>query len=84
MRRSFFVLQAEPRIVAHVEVIAKGLHLDQLFPATKQAAKNVGTLGGRAILDGDGASIAQMLGTANGDAALIMDGGSVSELMLRL
>ena len=73
-----------PRIVAHVEVIAKGLHLDQLIPATKQAAKNVGTLGGRAKLDGNGASIAQMLGTANGDAALIMDGGSVSELMLRL
>ena len=74
----------QPRIVAHVEVIAKGLHLDQLIPATKQAAKNVGTLGGRAKLDGNGASIAQMLGTANGDAALIMDGGSVSELMLRL
>ena len=74
----------EPRIVSHVEVIAKGLHLDQLMPATNQAAKNVGTLGGRAKLDGSGTSIAQMLGTANGDAALIMDGGSVSELLLRL
>ncbi len=74
----------EPRIVAHVEVIAKGLHLDQLFPASKLAASNVGTMGGRAKLDGNGNSIAQMLGTANGDAALIMDGGSVSELMLRL
>lgn len=73
-----------PRIVAHIEVIAKGLHLDQLMPATNQAAKNVGTLGGRAKLEGSGTSIAQMLGTANGDAALIMDGGSVSELMLRL
>ena len=73
-----------PRIVAHVEVIAKGLHLDQLFPASKLTANNVGTLGGRAKLDGNGTSMAQMLGTANGDAALIMDGGSVSELMLRL
>ena len=74
----------EPRIVAHIEVIAKGLHLDQLFPASKLTANNVGTLGGRAKLDGNGTSMAQMLGTANGDAALIMDGGSVSELMLRL
>ena len=73
-----------PRIVAHVEVIAKGLHLDQLFPASKQSTANVGTLGGRAKLDGNGNSIAQMLGTANGDVALIMDGGSVSELLLRL
>ena len=74
----------KPRIDIRVDVTAKGLHLDQLFPASKMAAANVGTLGGRAKLDGNGNSMAQMLGTANGDAALIMDGGSVSELMLRL
>ena len=55
-----------------------------MFPASKLAAADTGTMGGRAKLDGNGNSIAQMLGSANGEAALIMDGGSVSELMLRL
>ena len=74
----------KPRIATHADITAKGLHLDQLFPTSKLTAANAGTLGGRAKLDGNGNSMAQMLGTANGDAALIMNGGSVSELMLRL
>jgi len=74
----------KPRIVTHADITARGLHLDQLFPASKLTVANVGTLGGRARLDGNGNSVAQMLGTANGEAALIMDGGSVSELILRL
>jgi uncharacterized protein involved in outer membrane biogenesis len=74
----------KPRIVTHADITAKGLHLDQMFPASRLAAADTGTMGGRAKLDGNGNSIAQMLASANGEAALIMDGGSVSELMLRL
>ena len=71
-------------IVTHADITARGLHLDQLFPNSKLAAVNAGTMGGRAKLDTSGNSISQMLGSANGEAAVIMDGGSVSELMLRL
>lgn len=71
-------------IVTHADITAKGLHLDQLFPASKLNAASAGTMGGRAKLDASGNSIAQMLGTANGEAALIMDGGTISELLLRL
>jgi AsmA family protein len=71
-------------IVTHADITAKGLHLDQLFPASKMNAASAGTIGGRAKLDATGNSMAQMLGTANGEAALIMDGGTVSELLLRL
>jgi AsmA family protein len=71
-------------IVTHADITAKGLHLDQLFPASKLNAASAGTMGGRAKLDATGNSMAQMLGTANGEAALIMDGGTVSELLLRL
>lgn len=71
-------------IVTHADITAKGLHLDQLFPASKLNAASAGTMGGRAKLDANGNSIAQMLGTANGEAALIMDGGTISELLLRL
>lgn len=83
------VLQIEmdgrkPRIVTRADITAKGLHLDRMFPASKLASASAGTMGGRAKLDANGNSIAQMLASANGEAALIMDGGSVSELMLRL
>lgn len=74
----------KPRIIIRADITAKGLHLDQMFPNSKLAAADTGTMGGHARLDGNGNSIAQMLGSANGEAALIMDGGSVSELMLRL
>jgi len=74
----------KPRISTHADLVAKGLHLDQMFPTSKLATANTGILGGRAKLIGNGNSIAQMLATANGEAALIMDGGSVGELTLRL
>ena len=70
-------------ILTHADITVKGLHLEQMLPATKTHVASAGTLGGRAILDASGNSIAQMLGSANGEAALIMDGGSVSELTLR-
>ena len=71
-------------IVTAAEFIAKGLHLNQLFPDSALAAEDTGTMGGRAKLIGHGNSVARMLATANGESALIMDGGSVGELMLRL
>ena len=73
-----------PRIATHAEIVAKGLHLDKLFPASRLADANTGLMGGRAKLAGTGNSIAHMLASANGEAALIMDGGSVGELTLRL
>lgn len=71
-------------ILTHADITVKSLHLERMLPATKTHVASAGTLGGRAILDGRGNSIAQILGSANGEAALIMDGGSVSELTLRL
>jgi uncharacterized protein involved in outer membrane biogenesis len=72
------------RIATHADVVARGLHLDQMFPGVKLAAANTGAIGGRAKLDSTGNSVAQMLGSANGEAAVIMDGGTISELLLRL
>lgn len=71
-------------IATRVDIVAKGLHLEQMFPNSKLAADNTGTMGGRAKLVGNGNSIAQLLASADGEAALIMDGGSVGELTLRL
>jgi len=71
-------------MVTHADITAKGLHLDQLFPASKLNVASVGTMGGRAKLEASGDSISQMMGAANGEVALIMDGGTVSEMLLRL
>ena len=71
-------------IATHVDITAKGLHLEQMFPNSRLAADNSGTMGGRAKLVGNGNSVAQLLASANGEAALIMGGGSVGELTLRL
>ena len=71
-------------IMIHGDITAKGLHMGKMFPSSKLASANTGTMGGHAMLDGKGNSLAQFLGSANGEAALIMDDGSISELMLRL
>ena len=71
-------------IVTHADITAKGLYLEQLFPASKMNAASAGTMGGRAKLDASGDSISQMMASANGEAALIMDGGTISELLLRV
>ena len=71
-------------ISTRVDVVAKGIHLEKMFPNSKLASADTGTMGGRAKLIGNGNSVAQLLATANGEAALIMDGGSVGELTLRL
>lgn len=74
----------QPRMVTRADITAKGLRLDRMFPSSRLGAGDIGSMGGRATLKGNGNSIAQMLATANGDAALIMEGGSVGELALRM
>ncbi len=74
----------KPRIATRATITAKGLHLDRMFPGSRLAAGDTGTIGGRAALEGNGNSVAQMLASAKGDAALIMEGGSVGELALRM
>jgi AsmA family protein len=74
----------KPRMVTRANITAKGLHLDRMFPTSRLGAGDTGTMGGRATLQGNGNSVAQMLASANGDAALIMEGGSVGELALRM
>jgi uncharacterized protein involved in outer membrane biogenesis len=71
-------------IATRVDLVARGLDLAKMFPNSKLAVNNTGTMGGRAKLAGNGSSVAQLLATANGEAALIMDGGTVGELTLRL
>ena len=74
----------KPRMLTRADITAKGLHLDRMFPTSRLAGGDTGTMGGHAVLQGNGNSVAQMLASAKGDAALIMEGGSVGELALRM
>jgi uncharacterized protein involved in outer membrane biogenesis len=54
-------------------------------PATMNAVKEaLGTLYGRAKLDGTGRSVAELLGTSNGRLTLAVNGGQVSDLLVNL
>jgi uncharacterized protein involved in outer membrane biogenesis len=74
----------QPRMVTRAQIVAKALRLDKMFPKSRLAGGDTGTLGGRATLTGTGNSLAGMLATAEGEAAVIMEGGSVGELALRM
>jgi hypothetical protein len=74
----------QPRMATRAQITAKALRLDKMFPKSRLAASDTGTLGGRATLAGNGNSLAQMLASADGEAAVIMEGGSVGELALRM
>lgn len=74
----------KPPMVTRADITAKGLHLDRMFPTSRLGSGDTGTMGGHAVLQGNGNSVAQMLASAKGDAALIMEGGSVGELALRM
>ncbi len=58
--------------------------LDRLLSATG-AARGAGTVGGRAVIDGTGRSLAEILGSGNGELKLYMgSGGNVSALLVDL
>jgi uncharacterized protein involved in outer membrane biogenesis len=62
----------------------QGMHLGALFPAFKTMDDALGTLYGRADLQGRGASIGDMLGTSNGKLVVASEGGQISALLSHL
>jgi uncharacterized protein involved in outer membrane biogenesis len=71
-------------VKGHVTSDIQGLKLNRLFPASETMKEALGTLYGRAKLDGTGQSVAQLLGTSNGRITLAVDGGRVSDLLVNL
>jgi len=56
----------------------------KLFPGNETIARATGLLGGRAVLEGRGNSLAQVLADADGTLGLAMSGGQVSNLVIEL
>ena len=69
---------------ARADVDFQRIELARLMAATKAFA-GAGTLGGKAVIDGTGESLAGILGDGNGELKLIMSqGGNISALLVDL
>lgn len=71
-----------PQLQAQIEI--RKLSLEKLFPRLEAGKQNVGLIGGRAELTGEGDSLGEILGSANGALGLAMSGGTVSNLLLEV
>ena len=72
----------ENEIAASMDVRARRLELQKLFPTIK--APGIGLVGGHVKLDGRGNSVAQMLASSDGHAGFVMGQGRLSNLILEL
>lgn len=62
----------------------KRIDLRKMFPGNRTVEKSTGLVGGRAVLKGQGNSLADFLADADGTLGLAMSGGQVSNLVLEL
>ncbi len=69
---------------ANAEIDVQGLELARLFPESQAMKESLGTLYGRAKLNGRGESVADLLGTSTGQIDLAVNGGQVSLLLVEL
>lgn len=74
---------SDPAAVA-VNLDARGLQLNRLFPAVESTRSSLGRVTGNIDLNGRGNSAARMLATASGDMALLMGEGQISNLLLEV
>ena len=74
---------SDPAAVA-VNLDARGLQLNRLFPAVESTRSSLGRVTGNIDLTGRGNSAARMLATASGDVALLMGEGQISNLLLEV
>jgi uncharacterized protein involved in outer membrane biogenesis len=72
---------SDPAAVA-VNLDARGLQLNRLFPSVESTRSSLGHLAGNIDLKGRGNSAASMMATASGDVALLMGQGQISNLLL--
>ncbi len=69
---------------ANMAIDFQRVDVDKLLSATG-VARGAGAIGGRAVIQGSGASLAEILGTGNGELKLYMGaGGNVSALLVDL
>jgi uncharacterized protein involved in outer membrane biogenesis len=80
---STIVLDGRGKLIkAKVNISARHLKLNQLFPAFKSMQASLGEIKGDASLSATGNSVAAMLGSSNGEIRALINGGTVSKLLM--
>ncbi|MES2366546.1 MAG: AsmA family protein [Pseudomonadota bacterium] len=69
-------------IQAKLNIHARKLMLNQLFPTIKLSKTSIGQVNGDFDLRGNGNAISKMLASSDGKVVLLIDGGEISKLML--
>jgi len=69
-------------IQAKMNIHARKLLLNRLFPTIKLSKTSIGQINGDFDLRGTGSAVSQMLASADGKVVLLVDGGEISKLML--
>jgi uncharacterized protein involved in outer membrane biogenesis len=67
---------------AQMKIAARGLKLNQLFPAVEEMRASIGEIHGNAELTGTGNSPAALLASSNGELKALISQGSVSKFIL--
>ncbi|MBI1891406.1 MAG: AsmA family protein [Burkholderiales bacterium] len=67
---------------AKMKITARGLKLNQLFPAVQQMKASIGQVHGDAQLSATGNSLAALAGSANGELKAFISQGTVSKFIL--
>lgn len=71
-------------IESKINIHARRLLLNKLFPTVKLSKTSIGQVNGEFVISGKGDAVSQMLASANGKVALLVDGGEISKLMLEM
>ncbi|MHB1246338.1 MAG: AsmA family protein [Sulfuriferula sp.] len=69
-------------IQAKLNLHARKLMLNQLFPTIKLSKTSIGQINGDFDLRGNGNAVSKMLASSDGKVVLLIDGGEISKLML--
>ena len=79
-----FSIDARPKQpVANADIELRQVDLRRIMQSTK-TFEGAGLVGGRAVLKGRGASLAEMLGSSDGNIKFFMTGGDMSALLVNL
>ncbi|HUW28764.1 MAG TPA: AsmA family protein [Sulfuriferula sp.] len=69
-------------IQAKLNIHARKILLNQLFPTIKLSKTSIGQINGDFDLRGTGSAVSQMLASADGKVVLLIDSGEISKLMM--
>ncbi|MGZ8317913.1 MAG: AsmA family protein [Telluria sp.] len=74
--------QGKDAIRATAKLTARGMRINQLFPAVEGLQASVGQVNGDASLSSTGNSVASLLAASNGEVRTLINQGTVSKLLL--